>query len=89
MGQQCVELRLLGVTTEKCVSSFSASDSENESDRVGDHLAGRRLSQQVMKVFRKTFMLSGKRYVVGSSMVQFLSSSRKDKEERIAVLYVE
>jgi len=51
-GKQCIELILFGCTTEKCVLSFSASDSENEGDRVGDHLAGRRLSQQVIKVFQ-------------------------------------
>jgi len=69
--------------SEKCVLSFSASDSENEGDRVGDHLAGRRLSQQVIKVFHKTLILCNLGdvlWLLHNGTV--LSSSRKDKEEK-------
>ena len=37
----------------KSVFLFSASDSENETDREGEHLAARRLSQQVINVFMR------------------------------------
>ena len=37
----------------KSVFLFSASESENESDREGEHFAARRLSQQVINVFMR------------------------------------